>query len=281
MKKVKLFESFIFESNDAIANSFIKLFYKSKSSHGLDRKMDYLMYKERFGEIIMGTIDGKPNAKLNADLQAFAIQNGFDLTLKSEEDLGFGEYSYAYSIEEIQQESGVVDMAFQRKMARKYEKWERGLIHAWGGTLYLSYYNNIPKSGKTQSLNQLKRDVIEFMSLEVGSDEWYETDEWFAEGGYRGGVPLFTKDLLEDIYRKIAKKTPAPFDFIIRRTSDKEEDGLNSYTTIKGGYARNGGKEMAYLIPKGTPIIFAGVDADESEIIWIPTKADLKKYRIA
>ena len=281
MKPVKLFEEFILENIDNVADSFIDIFNKLTSSHKLDDRMNGPWYKPRHQMLyIEPRTNGKPDPKLEADFREFGRKHGFNLELEYEEDLGYGEYSYGYTIEEISEESNEVDMSLQSKMARKYEKWERGLISIWGGTLYIGYHSDIPKSGKVQPLNQLKRDLIDFMKLKPGSNEYYETDEWFAEGGYRGGVPLFTKTMLDEIYMKIAKKTPAPFDFTIYRTSDKEEDGINSYTTLQGAYARNNSTEMAYLIPRGTPIIFAGVDADANEIIWIPTKSELKKYRI-
>jgi hypothetical protein len=89
---------------------------------------------------------------------------------------------------------------------------------------------------------------------------------------------------MDKIFSNIAKKTPAPFDFTIYRTSAKEEDGVNSYTVHTGAYSNwhaGDSVERAYMIPKGTPIIFADADADNGEIIWNPTKSDLAKYRIA
>ena len=174
-----------------------------------------------------------------------------------------------------------VTQALQAKMAKKYETWERGVIRAWGDIFYIDYHS-MPKSGKTQSLEQLKKDFTALQNTDVNSYEYEELQDWLQERGKRGGVPLFNKKAMDNIFASIAKKTPAPFDFIIYRTSKIEQDGVNSYTTAKGAYLNWAqGAERAYLIPKGTPIIFADVDADDNEIIWMPTKAELKKYRVS
>ena len=173
-----------------------------------------------------------------------------------------------------------VDQSIQTKMAKKYQDWERGVIKAWGSIFYLDYHS-MPRGGKTQSMDQLKKDFALVFKTDVNSDKFEELDNWIQEYGNRGGVPLFNKKVMDDIFMSIAKKTPAPFDFIIYRTTDKEQDGVNSYTTEKGAYANQAnGSEKAYLIPKGTPVIFADSDADNNEIIWMPTKAQLKKFRI-
>ena len=173
-----------------------------------------------------------------------------------------------------------VTKAVQAKMAKKYEAWEHGVIRAWGNIFYLDYHS-MSKSGKTQSLNQLKKDFATLQKTNPNSSKYEELQDWFQEYGKRGGVPLFNKKVMDDIFLSIAKKTPAPFDFIIYRTSNKEQDGVNSYTAEKGAYLDWAqGHERAYLIPKGTPVIFADLDADDNEIIWMPTKAQLKKHRI-
>jgi hypothetical protein len=174
-----------------------------------------------------------------------------------------------------------VTQAIQAKMAKKYETWERGVIRAWGNIFYLDYHS-MPKSGKTQSLAQLKKDFTVLQNTDMDSYEYEELQDWLQEYGRRGGVPLFNKKVMDGIFASIAKKTPAPFDFIIYRTSKKEQDGVNSYTTEKGAYLDWAqGTERAYLIPKGTPVIFADADADDNEIIWMPTKSDLTKYKIS
>jgi len=175
------------------------------------------------------------------------------------------------------------ESSVMNSMVKKYEKWERGVIKAWGSIFYIDYHS-MPTSGKTQPFNQLKRDFIEFFNTPISSDEFEELDDWIQEYGKRGGVPLFNKTVMDKIFKDIAKKTPAPLDFTIYRTSAKEESGVNSYTVNKGSYSNwhaDNSVERAYLIPKGTPVIFADADADNGEIIWMPTKSDLIKYRIS
>lgn len=171
--------------------------------------------------------------------------------------------------------------AYMQKAVKKYETWERGLIMAWGGTLYINYHN-FPTAGKTQPIEALKAAMVELFNMERGSDEWLDMDEWLADGGKSDGIPLFNKKTLDNLYMEIAQKTPSPYDIIIHRSADNEYAGVNSYTLIDDdsylGYKKT--KRRGYKIPKGTPIIFAGVDADDSEIIWAPTKNQLKKFKL-
>lgn len=175
-----------------------------------------------------------------------------------------------------------VTKAVQAKMAKKYETWERGVIRAWGNIFYIDYHS-MPKAGKTQSLDQLKKDFAALQNTDPNSSKYEDLQEWIQEYGKRGGVPLFNKKVMDGIFASIAKKTPAPYDIIIYRTADDEHPGVNSYTLIDDdsyyGYEKS--IRRGYKIPKGTPIIFAGVDADDEEMIWNPTKSDLTKYRIA
>jgi hypothetical protein len=174
-----------------------------------------------------------------------------------------------------------MDLNVQSQMVQRYNDWERGLIKAWGGILYLDYHSSLPSRGKTQPLSDLKQTLKEFYKLDKDSPRYEEMEEWIQEGGSVRGVPLFTKTLLDKIFNDIAAKTPAPFDFVIYRTSTKEQDGVNSYSGSKGLYSYVSGTERAYLIKKGTPVIFAGIDADQNEIIWVPSRSDLKNNRIA
>jgi len=165
---------------------------------------------------------------------------------------------------------------------KKYEKWERGLIKAWGGLLYISYHN-FKDSGKTQPIDNFKREMENLFDMSEDTEEYLDIHEWLGDGGLVDGIPLFTKKMLDDLFLKIAKKTPTPYDITIYRTADKEQPGVNSYTLMDDdsyyGYMKS--VRRVYNIPKGTPVIFAGIDADEDEIIWMPTKSDLTKYRIS
>lgn len=171
---------------------------------------------------------------------------------------------------------------YMKTIVRKYEKWERGLIKAWGGLLYINYHN-FKESGKTQPIDNFKREMETLFDMSTDSEEYHDMHEWLSDGGIDDGVPLFNKKMLDDLFSKIANTTPSPFEFIIYRTADDEHPGVNSYTLIDDdsyyGYKKN--IRRGYKIPKGTPIIFAGVDADDEEMIWNPTKSDLTKYRIS
>ena len=172
-------------------------------------------------------------------------------------------------------------LKYTENIVKKYEKWERGLIKTWGGLLYINYHN-FKESGKTQPIDNFKREMETLFDMSTDSEEYHDMHEWLSDGGIDDGVPLFNKKMLDDLFSKIAKKTPTPYDIIIYRTADDEHPGVNSYTLIDDdsyyGYKKS--IRRGYKIPKGTPIIFAGVDADDEEMIWNPTKSDLTKYRI-
>lgn len=175
--------------------------------------------------------------------------------------------------------NSVVDLNVQRKMSKKYETWERGVIKAWGGVLYMEFHD-MENTGTTQDIKTLKKEFKFFHGLKYNTDEYDDYDEWFQDGGQDGGIPLFNKSTLNKIFVDISKKTPAPYDFVIYRTSNKEQPGINSYTTSNNRYEHYDGITRSYIIKKGTPIIFAGIDADDDEIIWIPSNKDLKLNKI-
>jgi hypothetical protein len=185
--------------------------------------------------------------------------------------------------EEFLNENNPVDDSFQKKLQKKYNKEDTGFIIAWGGLLYLSYHN-MKTSGKTQSDSQIKDAMIELSNAEDGSSEYEDLQDWLVDGGYEDGIPLWNKKALEQYFINISKKTPAPIDFQVYRTSPSssgEQPGFNSYTTQPGTYHFSSGntKTISYMIPKGTPVIFASNIADKNEIIWNPTSNDLKQYK--
>ena len=175
--------------------------------------------------------------------------------------------------------NNLVDLNVQRKMSKKYETWERGVIKAWGGVLYMEFHD-MENTGTTQDIKTLKKEFKIFHGLEYNTDEYDDYDEWFQDGGSDDGIALFNKGTLNKIFKDISKKTPAPFDFVIYRTSNTEQPGINSYTTSNNRYDHYDGITRSYLIKKGTPIIFAGIDADDDEIIWIPSSKDLKLNKL-
>lgn len=303
MKRVLLFEQFI---NEAAASFFIKMndikFDKSAESDPIWKTIspsEGLAVEDNIGYLIDST---------NIDALIKLLDQGiFDKkyvvgSWKVRNDNKYGDEFEGVATKDLKDEiikmgwiaepdnfkavdvdtTGLkeVDETLQAKMAKRYQDWERGVIKAWGSIFYMDYHS-MPKSGKTQSMDQLKKDFTTIFKTDVNSDKFEELDDWIQEYGNRGGVPLFNKKVMDSIFMSIAKKTPAPFDFIIYRTADKEQDGVNSYTTVGGNYDGNGSTQRSYMIPKGTPIIFADADADVNEIIWMPTKAQLKKFRIS
>lgn len=166
---------------------------------------------------------------------------------------------------------------------QRYNTFERGLIRAWGGLLYLGYHN-LPEDGSTVSRNKYKSELEEYFRTSYDDPKFEEFEDWFSETPPTiGGIPLFNKLILRDDFKTIATKTPAPFDMMIYRTSEKEEPDLNSYTVISGAYTSKDwleGVERAYLIPKGTPLVFASGIADNGEILWAPTQEELDIYSV-
>lgn len=164
-----------------------------------------------------------------------------------------------------------------RQFQKKYSKEEIGLIRAWGTTLYLAYHKL--GSYKTVDYDLYLKTLKEYASFDEDSEEYEDVTDWLSEiPPTIDGVPVWDKNRLEKDYKKMASKTPLPYDLIVYRTSIKEEPGLNSYTTVDGIYGdiKN---QRAYNIPKGTPIIWGHGIADNDEVIWSPSQSDLKNYK--
>ena len=184
----------------------------------------------------------------------------------------------------FESETGEVTDSFFKSMQQRYDAFEKGLIRAWGGLLYLGYHN-LPEDGTTVSRNRYKSELEEYFNMDYDDPEFEAFEDWFSEmPPTMGGRPLFNKSILREDFKVIASKTPAPFDIMVYRTSKEEEPDLNSYTVRKGAYLAPEswpeGIERAYLIPKGTPLVFASDIADNGEIIWAPTQEELDMYRV-
>mgnify|MGYP001361858823 CR=1 FL=1 len=170
--------------------------------------------------------------------------------------------------------------SLQKTEQIKYTKQDAGFIKAWGGLLYLSYHN-LESSGETQSDFSVKNAMIELCDLESDSEEYEDFQDWLVDGGYENGIPLWNKESLTQYFINISNKTISPIDIKVYRTSNLMEPGFNSYTTKPGSYHGNNDLETrSYIIPKGTPIIFASNIADKYEIIWNPSLSELNKYKI-
>lgn len=171
------------------------------------------------------------------------------------------------------------DQSLHSDMQREYEDFEKGLIRAWGGLLYLGYHN-LPEGIPTVSREVYKRELRTYGRMDYDDPEFEEFEDWFSEMPPTiGGRPLFNKSIVRNDFEVIASKTPTPEDMIVYRTSQKEQTGLNSYTQNPGTYSY-AGEERVYRIPKGTPIVFASGIADDGEIVWAPTQEQLDKYRV-
>jgi len=160
---------------------------------------------------------------------------------------------------------------------KKYSIEEIGLIRAWGTTLYLSYHKL--GSYKTVDYSLYLKTLKEYASLDEDSEEYEDITDWLSDiPPTIDGIPVWDKKRLEKDYQKMASKTPLPYDLIVYRTSNKEEPGLNSYTTIDGAYGdiKN---QKTYNVPKGTSIIWGHGIADNDEVIWSPSQSDLKNYK--
>jgi len=172
------------------------------------------------------------------------------------------------------------DQSLHSRMQQSYEDFEKGLIRAWGGLLYLGYHN-LPEDGPTVSRNRYKSELEEYFNMDYDDPEFEAFEDWFSEMPPTiGGRPLFNKSIVRDDFEVIASKTPTPEDMIVYRTSVTEQPGLNSYTQKPGEYEITQGKGRAYKIPKGTPLVFASDIADNGEIIWAPTQEELDMYRV-
>ena len=175
------------------------------------------------------------------------------------------------------------DQTLHSEMQQDYDDFEKGLIRAWGGLLYLGYHN-LPESGSTVSRDRYRRELEEYYEMDYDDPEFEDFEDWFSEMPPTiGGKPLFNKSIIRDDFETIARKTPAPFDILVYRTSEREEPGINSYTVLPGEYSGLGwssGEERAYKVPKGTPMVFASGIADKGEVILMPTTEELIQWRV-
>jgi len=180
----------------------------------------------------------------------------------------------------FENEGSEISQSLFRQMQQRYNVFERGLIRAWGGVLYLGYHN-LPEEGPVVRREDYERELSHYATLDEEDPEFEDMYDWFSDAPPRmGGRALFNKRILREDFRRMAEKTLTPFDMVIYRTSEIEEPGLNSYTIKKGAYSNPQLKERAYLIPAGTPLVFASDIADDGEIIWDPTQEELAEYSI-
>ncbi len=171
----------------------------------------------------------------------------------------------------------IIDQSIQQA---KYEKWELGLIKAWGQLLYLGYHE-LPKT-----INKIVDEKITKKTFE----EYYEnadTDEdlqdWMSDSPptMNGGFAVFDKNRLSSMLTQIANKTKTTEPIKVYRYENVDyEEGWNSYTTDidDATYGGDNLRMKSYNIPTGYPVIFAGDIADRNEVIINMSSADKAKF---
>jgi len=172
------------------------------------------------------------------------------------------------SSKRMQQLAGIINESQQQS---KYEKWELGLIKAWGQLLYLSYHV-IPNSILKIVDEKITKKAFEDYYDNADSDE--DLQDWMSDEPptMNKGFALFDKNRLSAMMTNIANKTKTTTDLVVYRYEKDSKDygdGWNSYTTAKNdaNYAGKDIKLKSYTIPIGYPVIFASGIADENEMI--------------
>jgi len=155
-----------------------------------------------------------------------------------------------------------------------YEKWELGVIKAWGDLLYLVYHNLDDHINKIVSFEETQN---EFLNYFYNADEDEELRDWMANNPptLNHGYALFDKLRLNKILNNIANKTLLKKDLIVYRFSNNYYKGWNSFTT-NSTITSYKGKRGVFRLPKGFPVIFTYGYADHNEIIL--NLDNLKKY---
>ena len=162
----------------------------------------------------------------------------------------------------------------------KYEKWEKGVIKAWGQLLYLSYHNIPDTISKIVGEKTTKEIFAEYYE-QADSDE--DLQDWMSDEPptMNNGFALFDKNRLSQMMATIANKTKLEEPLIAYRYDDTNyENGWNSYTTdINTAIYAGKERTMAtYILPVGYPVIFADGIADKDEVIINMSAQDKSKF---
>ena len=149
-----------------------------------------------------------------------------------------------------------------------YTDWEKGLIKAWGGVLYLAYHTLPAKLTNLVDFTRFKNIMAEYFK---NSDSDEDMQDWLSDIPPtldRGKWSLFDKARVDSVFTQIANKTLTPGELIIYRTSDNHRAGWNSYTLRNdASYSYKNRLTLAYKLPPGFPVIFADGIADKDEVI--------------
>ena len=163
----------------------------------------------------------------------------------------------------------------------KYEDWEKGLIKAWGGVLYLGYHILPVNLNNLVDFDRFKNIMVEYFK---NSDSDEDMQDWMSDVPPtldKGKYSLFDKNRIDKVFTEIANKTLTADELIIYRTSDNHMSGWNSYTLRNdNSYTYKNSLTIAYKLPKGFPVIFADGIADNDEVIVKSVEKYIQKQQI-
>ena len=160
-----------------------------------------------------------------------------------------------------------------------YEKWEMGIIKAWGHLLYLSFHS-VPwkiESSRLVSIQDFKKEFREY--LDNSEDE--DLQEWMSESppSYDGGrLFLYDGARMNSALFDIAEKTSLKKPLTVYRYETVEGSGWNSFTTNPG--LVYSGDRKGYSLPVGTPVILTDGLADEDEVIVHMTDDEKRRWAV-
>lgn len=168
----------------------------------------------------------------------------------------------------------------QTSQQSKYEDWEKGLIKAWGHTLYLSYHNIPNTIQNIVDENTTKKVFAEYFR---DADEDEDLQDWMSDEPptMNKGVAVFDRNRLSKMFAIIANKTKTTEPLTVYRYEDRDyEPGWNSYTTdsdISDPVSSERIKK-SYTLPVGYPVVFASGLADQNEVILNLSNEDKAKF---
>lgn len=166
------------------------------------------------------------------------------------------------------------------KLQNKYEDWEKGLIKAWGGVLYLGYHNLPNTLNNLVDYNRFKQTMLEYFKE---SDDNEDMQDWMSDTPPtldKGKYSLFDKNRIDKAFTEIANKTIITEELTIYRTSDNYLPEWNSYTLRNdNSYAYKNSSTISYKLPIGFPVIFADGIADNDEVIVKLTEQNMSDFK--
>lgn len=168
-----------------------------------------------------------------------------------------------------------------------YENWEKGVIKAWGHTLYLSFHKLPLNIDKLVTDSMLKDEFEKYYKC---NDEKVleEYDDLFTDlpPKYKQNLALFDKRKISNILQNISNKTKLDNELLVYRSmGNSNRYGWNSYTMNKDllhFYPKKFKRTL--LIPKNFPIIYTQDKyeqlADIEEVIINLSIQQIKDFEI-